>query len=545
MNHADLPRYESPEYPETYGDILDWSIERLEDPEKKILFRMSETDIQITYAEFGRNVNKICNMLSECGVKKGDHVAIFLPNALEYAYLFHSLGKCGAVMVPIIQFLRGDPLKYILDHSDSSFLITSSELFSEKILPLIGSLKKLTRIFFIDDVQETGGIDAGLFSDYKECSPKIQTNETVTGRDIQGIWYTSGTTGLPKGAVIRHKTYMWRIFFFSNYFRLTSRSVSYYILPMYHSGYAVLGAPLVMAVGGEIVQVNWFSASRFWKDVIDYGVTFTASTGTIIPIMLNQPPSEEEAAAKEQLKLWIGWPVGDRETVKRRWPGIKFMELYGTTEVPIAAITDYENPQLGSAGPPAPYTDLKLIDPESRKEILGKDRVGEIVYRHKLGPDYMIKEYYKDPEKTKETIRDGYWYSGDLGLLDEEGNLHFTDRLKDYMRIGGENVSSTVVEGVIRGIPEVEEVAVVGVKGDLGHDEMVAHVVLKEGMSVDPENLFSFCNENMSYYMVPRYLVMRSELPKTATSRVEKYKLRNEMLVNATDRVELGIELRR
>jgi crotonobetaine/carnitine-CoA ligase len=545
MNRADLPRYESPEYPETYGDILDWSIERLDDPEKKVLFRMSETDIQVTYAEFGRNVNKICNMLSECGVKKGDHVAIFLPNALEYAYLFHSLGKCGAVMVPVIQFLRGEPLQYVLDHSDSSFLITSSGLFTEKILPVIDSLKKLKRIFFIDRVQETAGIDAVLFTDYKKHSPRFQPIETVTGRDIQGIWYTSGTTGLPKGAVIRHKTYMWRIFFFSEYFRLTSESVSYYILPMYHSGYAVLGAPLIMAVGGEIVQVNWFSASRFWKDVIDYRVTFTASTGTIIPIMLNQPPSEEEAAAKDLLRLWIGWPVGDPEAVQRRWPGIKFIELYGTTEVPIASITDYENPQLGSAGPPTSYTDLKLIDPESGKEISGKNRVGEIVYRHKLGPDYMIKEYYKDPEKTNETLKDGYWYSGDLGRLDEKGNLHFTDRLKDYVRIGGENVSSKVVEAIIRRLPEVEEVAVVGIKGDLGHDEMVAHVVLKKGTSVDPKSIFSFCNEHMSYYMVPRYLIVREELPKTATSRIEKYKLRNEKFANAIDRVQLGIELKR
>jgi crotonobetaine/carnitine-CoA ligase len=404
---------------------------------------------------------------------------------------------------------------------------------------------KLKRIFFVDHFEETGGIDAGLFSDYKKCPTRFQPLETVTGRDIQGIWYTSGTTGLPKGAVIRHKTYMWRIFFFSSYFRLTPESVSYYILPMYHSGYAVLGAPLVMAVGGEIVQVNWFSASNFWKDVVDYRVTFTASTGTIIPIMLKQPPSEEEAAAKDLLKLWIGWPVGDREAVKRRWPGIKFMELYGTTEVPIAAITSYENPELGSAGPPAPYTDLKLIDPESHKEILETNTVGEIVYRHKLGPDYMIKEYYKDPEKTKEVIRDGYWHSGDLGLLDKNGNLHFTDRLKDYMRIGGENVSSTVVEDAIRKIPEIEEVAVVGVKGDLGHDEMVAHVVLKEGASVDPKKLFRFCNENMSYFMVPRYFVIRTELPKTATSRIEKYKLRNEKLANAIDRVELGVELKR
>ncbi len=545
MKQLKVPLYNSPEYPETYGDILDWAIKLVKDPEKKVLFRMSDTDIKVTYADFGRNVNKICNMLLDLGVKKGDHVAIFLPNCLEYAYLFHSLGKCGVAMVPIIQFLRGEPLRYIIDHSDSKFLITSHDLFTEKIQPIVHSLGKLKSIFFIDKRAEINRIESGIFSKYHDYPSMFEPDSEVSGTDVQGIWYTSGTTGLPKGVVIKHKAYIWRVFFFAHYFRLTSESVNYYILPMYHSGYAVLGAPLIMAVGGEIVQVNWFSASNFWSDVAKYRVTLTASTGTIIPIMLKQPLTQDEIQGRNLIKLWIGWPVGDKEAVTKRWPDIKFIELYGTTEAPIAAITDYEKPELGNAGPPNLYTDLKLINTQSDKEILEKNKVGEIAYRHKLGPDYIIKEYYKDPEKTKEMIRDGYWYSGDLGLLDEKGNLHFVDRIKDYLRIGGENVSSTVVEDVIRKYPAIAEAAVVGIEGELGHDEMIAHVVLKEGKSIDPKEFFNFCNDHMSYFMVPRYLVIRSEIPKTATLRIEKYKLREEKISHAIDRVKLGVKLRR
>ncbi|MCK5603337.1 AMP-binding protein, partial [Candidatus Pacearchaeota archaeon] len=349
MKQLKVPLYNSPEYPETYGDILDWAIKLVKDPEKKVLFRMSDTDIKVTYADFGRNVNKICNMLLDLGVKKGDHVAIFLPNCLEYAYLFHSLGKCGVAMVPIIQFLRGEPLRYIIDHSDSKFLITSHDLFTEKIQPIVHSLGKLKSIFFIDKRAEINRIESGIFSKYHDYPSMFEPDSEVSGTDVQGIWYTSGTTGLPKGVVIKHKAYIWRVFFFAHYFRLTSESVNYYILPMYHSGYAVLGAPLIMAVGGEIVQVNWFSASNFWSDVAKYRVTLTASTGTIIPIMLKQPLTQDEIQGRNLIKLWIGWPVGDKEAVTKRWPDIKFIELYGTTEAPIAAITDYEKPELGNA----------------------------------------------------------------------------------------------------------------------------------------------------------------------------------------------------
>lgn len=545
MGLQSVPLYSSPDYPETYGDIVDWAVRRCPAPDKKFLFRLASTEVALTYADFLKGVNQTSNLLSNLGLKKGDHVAVFLPNCLEYAFLFHALGKCGGVIVPIIQFLRGDTLRYIIEHSDSKFLITSHTLFSEKISPIMKSLTKIRGILSIDEPVAAKGCDIALFSQVENYPGSFEPRARVLGSDIQGIWYTSGTTGLPKGVVVSHKAYIWRAFFFANYFKLGPDSVNYYVLPMYHSGYAVLGAPLTMAAGGEIVQVTWFSASKFWSDVIKYRVTLTAATGTVIPIMLKQPASKEETEGRDLLKVWIGWPVGDKEAVTKRWSGIKFIELYGTTEAPIASVTNFDKPEIGNAGPPTPYTDLKLIDPQTGGVITEANKVGEIAYTHKLGPDYIIKEYYKDPQKTREMIRDGYWYSGDLGKLDDNGNLHFIDRIKDYLRIGGENVSSAVVEEIIRTFPPVAEAAVVALKGELGHDEMVAHVVPKDGMAINPEEFFKFCNANMSYFMVPRYLIVRSEIPKTGTLRVEKYKLREDRLSNAIDRVKLGVEVTR
>ena len=490
MKRYEFPLYTSPGYPETYGDLIDWSIDRVMGPDEKILFRMSDT--ALTYSAFGGNVNRVCNLLNEFKVQKGDHVAIFLPSCLEYAYLYHALGKCGAVMAPINPFIRGEPLEYILNHSDSKYLVTSSELFKEKIGNAIHGMDTLRAIFFIDRNEPIKGGESVHFSDYANYSSEFDPKWKVTGDDIQGIWYTSGTTGVPKGAVINHKNYMYRILFFADYFRLTDEDVIYYILPMYHVGYAVWGGPLAMAAGAEIVQIPWFSASSFWREVVRYRATMTLSTGTIMPIMLNQPVTEDEVVGRDQLKVWIGWPVDDPKGVSERWPKIKFMEAYGTTEAPVAAIADYDNPEFGNAGPPTTYTDLKIVDPRS-SEKLPPGHVGEIVYGHKLGADYILTEYYKDPQKTTEMIKDGYWHSGDLGMIDEAGRLKFTDRLKDYLRVGGENVSSSVVEGVIRKHPAIEEVAIVGEKGELGHDEIVAHVVAKEGIALDHKDFFEFC----------------------------------------------------
>ena len=299
-----------------------------------------------------------------------------------------------------------------------------------------------------------------------------------------------------------------------------------------------------MAAGCELVQVDWFSASRFWSDMKTYDVSVTFSTGTILPVMLGLPVTPEESYAQKNLRLWVGWPVDDPAAVRARWQQTKFMELYGTTEAGNATICDYDIPQLGTAGPPAPYTDLKIIDPQTGVE-LRQGQLGEIKVRHRLGPSYILMGYYKDKEKTQETLRDGYWHSGDMGFIDEQGCLHFSARIKDYLRVGGENVSTRLVEQIIRQKSDVADVAVVGTKNELGHDELVAHIVLKEDVKLDASEFFAMCNREMAYFMVPRFLMLHSALPKTATLRIEIYKLAESNLELAYDRKKLHIQLHR
>jgi len=544
MSTSDYSVYATSAYPQTFGELLDWSLARIPDPETKVYFRLTGQE-PITYAQFARNVGRICNLFVSLGLRKGDHVAIFLPNSMEYAYLYHALSKCGLVMVPLNQFLRGESLRYIIYHADAVAVITSRALFDEKIAPVQDALPKIERVLFVDELAPDCRAQSSLFADYLQHDTRFVQPEPVLGSDLQGIWYTSGTTGLPKGVSTTQCAYVFRALFYADYFRMKSSEVVYYVLPQYHVAYMVFGGPFAMAAGCEIVQVDWFSASRFWSDINRYNVSVTFSTGTIVPVMLGQPIGDAERQGQSHLRLWVGWPVDDPAALRARWPNTKFMELYGTTEAGNATICDFDHPQLGTAGPPAPYTELQIVDPQTGAER-PHGQEGEIKVRNKLGPDYILRGYYKDPEKTRQTLVDGWWHSGDMGLIDAQGCLRFMARIKDYLRVGGENVSTRVVEKYLCQHPAVAEAAVVGTQNELGHDELVAHLVLKPDAVIDdPTAFFIFCNREMPYFMVPRFLVLQRELPKTATQRIEKYKLQQSLPHGAIDRKQLGIELKR
>jgi crotonobetaine/carnitine-CoA ligase len=295
---------------------------------------------------------------------------------------------------------------------------------------------------------------------------------------------------------------------------------------MYHIPFYCWGVPMAMAGGCKVVFVDWFSASRFWEHASKHKATMVYTTGTIIPILLKKDVGDFERDARERIRIWSAWPVDQPDVVFKRWPKTEFVSGYGLSEYALATMASYDAEEK-SEGAASPFTDLRICDPETGRELPAR-QPGEIVLRSKLGPGFMMQGYYKSPETTAETIRDGWLYTGDCGYLDEKNELHFVDRLKDSVRVGGENVPSVQVESIIAGHPKVAEVAVAAAKGELGSDEMAAHVVLKKGEQLTAEEFFQFCEDKMAYFMIPRYLRIRDELPKTANLKVQKYKLREE-----------------
>ncbi len=494
-------------------------------PEQVILERADGAGLSL--GEYLVNLNKICNMLIYLGVRKGENVAVFLPNCLEYSYFYLALGRLGVTVLPVNQFLKGEALSYVLTHCDIEYLITNKELFVNSILPVSDKvLERMKGLIFMDEeAPGAGSVPCALFSDFQKYPETYFQRWAVEGSDVAVIWLTSGTTGLPKGVVCTQEYLLHRVAFSTDYFKLAPSDVIYFILPMYHIPFYCWGVPMAMAAGCKLVFVDWFSASRFWEHASRYKASIVYTTGTIIPILLKRPVDEFEKEGRDRIRIWSAWPVDQPEVAFKRWPKTKFVSGYGLSEYALATMAKYNSER--SEGAATSFTELKIRDPETNLELpTGKQ--GEIVLRSTLGPGFMMQGYYKSPEATEETIRDGWLHTGDGGYLDESGKLHFVDRLKDSVRVGGENVPSAQVEGIIASHPKVAEVAVAAAKGELGSDEMAAHVVLKEGEILSPEEFFQFCEEKMAYFMVPRYLRIRKELPKTANLKVQKYKLREE-----------------
>ena len=481
----------------------------------------------LTMGEYLTNIDKISNMLLSLRVEKGRNTAVFLPNCLEYSYFYLALGRLGVTVLPVNQFLKGDALSYVLNHCDIEFLITNKELFTTSILPLAEGLTRIRSVIFMDgEAAENPLGKAALFSDFTKLSADYSPPWEVKGTDTAVIWLTSGTTGLPKGVVCSQEYLLHRVSFSVDYFNLTGEDVIYFVLPMYHIPFYCWGVPMAMAGGCKVVFVDWFSASRFWEQAAKLRATMVYTTGTIIPILLKREVTEYEREARDRIRIWSAWPVDQPDVVFKRWPKTEFVSGYGLSEYALATMSTYTSEEK-SEGPATSFTELRICDPATGSD-LPPNEPGEIVLKSKLGPGFMMEGYYKSPEATAETIRDGWLHTGDGGFLDEKGELHFVDRLKDSVRVGGENVPSVQVEGIIASHSKIEEVAVAAAKGDLGSDEMAAHVVLKKGETLTPEEFFEFCEEKMAYFMVPRYLRIRKELPKTTNLKVQKYKLREE-----------------
>ena len=496
-------------------------------PPDQILIQRADGD-GLRVDDYFSNIGKICNMLLDLDVKKGQKAGAFLPNCLEYSYLYTALGRLGVTFVPINPFLKGDSLSYVINHCDIEYLFTNKELFLDKIIEIAGSLRNIDSILFLDEeVQADEFKKTAPLSNFRNYPSEFRQLWDVRSTDAFVIWLTSGTTGLPKGVVTSQEYMLHRTSFSAHYFRVGPSDVIYFVLPMYHMPFFVWGIALAMVGVCKVVFIDWFSATKFWEHIAKYKATMVYSTGTIIPILLKNEVGLFEREGKDLLRLWSAWPLDQPDIVYGRWPKTRFVEGYGLSEYALATMTSYDRQEKGSQGRATPFTEVRICDPETGEE-LPPGKMGEIVLRGKHGPAYMMQGYYNSREDTERVIRNGWLYSGDAGYLDQERQLHFMDRLRDSIRVGGENVPSVQVETIIRSHPKIMEAAIVGIKGELGHDEIVAHVVLREREELSPEEFFEFCTQRMAYFMVPKYLYIRKELPKTATFRIQKYKLREE-----------------
>ena len=503
-------------------------------------------DDPITLGELNERINKAANGFLALGVGHGDKVAIMLPNCAEFLYAWFGLNKIGAVEVPINVALKGTGLAYQIDQSDSVVLIADVE-YLDRLQEVAADLKTVRHVVFsgaIDPARpppSLQGKEQLTFAELMAHSPDTPA-ATVHYSDLATILYTSGTTGVSKGVEMSHH-YWYDIWSESvRYARYTEDDVLYTGLPFFHgNAQGITIGPAILA-DAKAVIVERFSASQLWEDCRRWNCTEANYIGGIIPILLKQPPQDDDADNPVRLMVGAAAPADEWHAFQQRF-NTKLLEVYGMTECYCCLVSPYDAPRAGSCGKAITGWDVRIVDDDDNELPPGEQ--GEFIARsNKMWVG--TTGYYNKPEATLELFKNGWIHTGDLGRMDADGYFYFVDRKKQALRRRGENISSFEVESVIASHPAVLEACVVGVPSEVGEEEVKAVVVLKDGQRATEEELIRWCEPRMAYFAIPRYVAIRKSLPKTPSERVEKFKLKSEgVTADCWDREKAGIVLKR
>jgi carnitine-CoA ligase len=484
-------------------------------------------DERWSYADLEAITNRYANAFAGLGVAKGDRVAILMRNRPEYYWVLWGLGKLGAIPVTINTSAKKDLLAYFIAQSRSGHLVLADE-FSGEIAELLPQLPHLRGLILADADSNPAFADSGLevlpLRELERGDATRPALDLVDGTDPAAIFYTSGTTGPSKGVLTPHSQPMALAREIGSYFELGPEDVLFTCLPMFHvnavwyTGYAAIEA------GASVALVERFSARNFWKQIDTYGATQFNFMGSMANILRTLDPSEEERRNQVRSSL-IGPATADVIELFRERYGIGVITGYGSTEMYLMCrFKPWEVPdKIGTAGAVSPGGRLRILDEDGEECPTGV--AGELVIKPD-DPGWMMNGYFEMPEATDKAIRDGWFHSGDRGFLDEDGYLHFVDRIKDSIRRRGENISAFELETQVDKHPGVQEVAAIPVPSELGEDDIMIWLVPVPGAELDPAEVIGFCEERVGRYMVPRFVEIVDELPKTPTSRIEKYKLR-------------------
>lgn len=534
MPDSGLAYVAEPGVPSTVSALLESRAETTPDAQF-----LTFQDTVLSYGEMVARADRTAAGLAAMGIGEGTKVAVLLPNSLEILDVWFACSLMGAVLVPVNTGLVGEGLRYILEHSEAELLVVDPDLLEtlEGAWPIADGLaKRFVR----------GGAE-GLPSGYEPYSALTEAGDrgpraSVGPETLASILYTSGTTGLPKGVMNCHNSYVTAALEFSrNYVRMREDDVLYTSLPLFHVNAQSLTTLGSIVSGRPMVLSPRFSASRFFADLAAHEATVFNYIGAMLTMLYKQPEGPHDAENKVRLTVGGAAPAELWRDFEKRF-GLEVLEIYGLTEsATFCCGSPPDAIKPGRIGKEVGWSEVKVVD--ENDEELPADEPGEIVVRSKV-PDTLFQGYYKNEEATAESMKGGWFHTGDRGLRDAEGYFAFIDRLKDSIRRRGENISSYEVERVVNSHPDVAESAAYGVPSDLGEDEVMV-TVIPRGDDVDCEDLIAFCEQRMAKFMVPRFVRVQEALPKTATQRVQKFELRKLGTEGAWDRLDSAEQIKR
>ncbi|MEH7276586.1 AMP-binding protein [Neobacillus vireti] len=500
-------------------------------------------DQDLTYDQLNRGGNKVANMIASLGLSKKQTCAVMLPNSPEFLATWLGLSRLGVIEVPINTAFRGDLLTYILNKAECKAIVISSQ-WVERINQISHELTHLQHVIIVGDDYEAIDLQLdyhsyrGLFASANDVPVDVK----VEPKDTALILFTSGTTGPSKGVILSHTATFSVAKTACELMKYEPEDRLFTAFPLFHVNARYTSVLVALLVGCDVVLHSRFSASRFWDIMRREQVTAFNFMGSLLTMLMKQPERSNDADNLVKKAFGAPTPVEIYEDFQNRFQ-LKISEVYGSTELGTALYNPADSFKKGSCGFPVPVYEVEIHDENDNPCPPGV--AGEIVVRPKK-PGILFTGYYGMPEATVEAWRNLWFHTGDTGKMDEDGYFYFLDRKKDVVRRRGENISSYEVERVINDHPKVFESAVIGVPSELSEEEVMAVVIMQEGVELKPEELLDFCQDRMAHFAVPRFIRFVKELPKNTSQRVEKYKLRQEGITeDSWDRECVGYEVRR
>lgn len=473
--------------------------------------------VRRSYAEFDERTTRLAGGLQTLGVRPGDKVACYMPNAIELLEAYYATSKAGAVTVFLNAMLTAREIRFVLQDSESKVIFTAPGLLPnvQEVRPDAGHLETIV-------VQ--GGTpppDTVRFDDVLEGGP--YRDVPVKTEDVAWLGYTSGTTGRPKGAILTHLGATHVGATVADRFGYREDDIVLCALPLFHS-YAVNSCMIqVMMAGAGQVILERFTPDGVLQAIQDHRITVFPGVPTMFNYLVNFP----DRAKYDLISLRIAKSAGavlpaklmhDFETLY----GVPLVDGYGITEAhSFVTLNDPRGKRPdGSCGKAIEGVDVRIVDGQDRDVPAGER--GELIFR---GPNLPLG-YVNGPEATAEALRGGWYHSGDVAYMDAEGYVYIVDRIKDTIICGGYNIYPKEVEDVIYAHPAVLDVAVVGVADEAKGEIPKACVVLKPEATVTAGDLEAYCRQNLAAYKVPRVIEFMDAIPKTASGKTKRFLLR-------------------
>lgn len=506
-----------------------------------------EHGIRKTYKEFDEETDLLAKAFIGMGIKKGEHVAIWSDNKREWLLSQYATGKMGAVLVTVNTNYQAAELEYLLQQSESTTLIldesfkgTSYIDLIRKVCPEISDRKESAVIndklpHFKRIILMTERAEAGMYkwSDFMSHADKVTDEKleerfvTLNPDDVINIQYTSGTTGFPKGVMLTHNNVVNNGKHIGDYMELTEQDRVCIPVPFFHCFGCVLGTLAAVTHGSAMILLEQFDPERVLQAVQDKRCTALHGVPTMFIAELNHANFKKYDTSTLRTGIMAGstCPIEVMRRVINDMGASEITICYGQTESsPVITQTRTDDPiekRVSTVGKPHPHVEVKIVDPVTDKEV-PTGVPGELWTRGY----HVMKGYYNNEEATREAINEEGWLrTGDIGILDDEGYIDVTGRIRDMVIRGGENIYPREVEEFLYKHPGVADVQIVGVPDPKYGEELMAWIIPKEGIELDVDSVRDFCQGNISHHKIPRYIEFTDEYPMTASGKIMKYKL--------------------